>query len=95
MRSVATLLCLLALSTACTNFPELDAAEPAEAKNSDYPSLLPLDQLLAAPDPIATPEVLEGVQSRVQALKSRANRLRGPVVDRATKARMARGVRVR
>lgn len=77
---------------ACAQFPELDAATDPAVFDRDYPRILPIDGLLTGPEPRATPEVAGSVQARAAALKARAARLGGPVVDARTKARMARGV---
>ncbi len=62
----------------------------------DYPALVPMEQLLAAPaapthasaaiaDPVATQGSLDG---EAAALRARADALRGPVIDAETAARM-------
>ncbi|MDO5648024.1 hypothetical protein [Paracoccus sp. (in: a-proteobacteria)] len=66
------------------------------ADRGDYPALLPTDQVLAAPvvpvharpaaaDPAP---VVAAATSRADAVRARADRLRGPVIDPATRARM-------
>lgn len=90
MRSGFIAVCL-ALA-ACTEFPELDVAVPDSATKGPYPALLPMEQILAGPEPTVSEETLGNMQSRVAALKARASRLRRPVVDAPTRARMRRGV---
>lgn len=57
-----------------------------------YPELMPTDQLLAEPSlsPDATnPEATtENVESQADALRARAEELRKPVIDPATRSRM-------
>ncbi|MHA6326035.1 hypothetical protein [Roseivivax sp. CAU 1753] len=85
------LFCLLLLAS-CAQFPELDATATPGVAEADYPDLLPLDALLRGPVPRATPDLRASVVSRAASLEARAARLRGPVIDAATRARMARGV---
>jgi hypothetical protein len=87
--------CLIGLALAgCTQFPELDRTITPEVEAADYPALIPLEPVLAgttiAPDRGADTE--EAVQARAAALRARADRLRGGVVDGETQARMKRGV---
>ncbi len=82
--------CLLVLS-ACTQFPELDAAR-ADVADAPYPALVPLDQLLDGPAPRATVAEIATVEGRVGALRARAARLermRG-TTQRGLEARVAR-----
>ncbi len=73
----------------CSNFPELDAAITPAARQAGYPSLMPLDQLVAGAEEVQiTEETIATLQGRVSGLKGRAARLRGPVIDSATRARM-------
>ncbi|MGR3271621.1 hypothetical protein [Thalassococcus profundi] len=85
----ALLLCL----SACAEFPELDATATPGVATAAYPQLLPLETLLDGPAPRATPDLRAGVEGRAASLRARAARLRGPVIDAATAARIERGVR--
>ncbi|MEO0391219.1 MAG: hypothetical protein AAF218_09810 [Pseudomonadota bacterium] len=79
---------------ACTQFPDLDAAVTDASRNADYPALIPIEPVLAqVPTQRVEPSVLQQTQdSRVAALKARADRLRRtPVIDGATRRRMAQG----
>ncbi|MEO0938536.1 MAG: hypothetical protein AAFY38_10320 [Pseudomonadota bacterium] len=89
----ARLLPLLPLClAACTQFPELDGATSARAEAADYPALVPLEPLLANRRSAAAPPPAADAESRVTALRARAARLRSrPVIDSATRRRMARG----
>ncbi|KNG92660.1 hypothetical protein [Pseudaestuariivita atlantica] len=92
-RAALRMLLLPAALAACSQFPELDAAVDPGIYDRDFPALLPIDTLIASPARLVTPDLEGQVLSRVAALRARAARLGGPVVDAATKRRMARGVR--
>ncbi|WP_417722355.1 hypothetical protein [Salipiger sp.] len=86
------ILLLCAALTGCTQFPELDATETPGVATAPYPSLVPLETLLAAPAPRATPEMRAGVEGRVAGLRARAARLQGAIIPASVRARMRRGV---
>ncbi len=76
---------------ACTTFPQLDDSLSPTAKSADFPTLVPLEPLLAqangtGADPQNTVDTLE---ARVSLLRAKAARLRGPVLDRSARARLA------
>ncbi len=77
---------------ACTQFPELADSEGPEVAAAPYPRLLSVEELAMAPAAVTTPELRGSLLARVARLEARAARLRGPVIDRATRARLARGV---
>lgn len=82
---------------ACADFPEIDGTIDAAARNADFPTLQPLAPLLVAANQTGTqinPASVVNFDTRIAALRTRAARLRGPVVDAATRARMQRGVAV-
>ena len=86
-------LTLVGLS-ACTTFPALDDAVSPTAQAADYPDLVPLEPLLAARAPEraadATPEAIRAtLEGRLARLQARATRLRGPVLSRSERARLA------
>ena len=89
MRAATALICLTL--TACTQFPELDNTVTPDVEASDFPTLVPLEPLLAgaAPvvsDPVQTTETLE---ARVAALRARARALQQrSIVDPVTRERM-------
>jgi hypothetical protein len=68
-------LALAATVTACAQFPELDHLQTAELAASEYPALLPLDQLLEGPEPRATAAGLANHTARAAGLRARAARL--------------------
>ena len=78
----------------CTQFPELDRTIGDEAEAADYPELIPLEPVLSRLDDPAegNAQTEEALQARVAALRARAARLSGTVVDGQTQARMQRGV---
>ncbi|WP_335946556.1 MULTISPECIES: hypothetical protein [Salipiger] len=76
----------------CATFPELDAARTPGVASQPFPALLPIEDLIGAPVPRATPELRAGIEDRVAGLRSRAARLQGPVVSDSDKVRMDGGV---
>lgn len=84
----------LVMISACAQFPELDAQVDPGVYDRDAPRLLPLDQLIAAPGVFDGPELERSLTGRVANLRARASRLRGRVVDPATRRRMRGGVTV-
>jgi hypothetical protein len=90
----AVLWASLALMGACTQFPALDRAITPELSNADYPALVPLDPVLAAAQtPNAESEqTTAAIDSRVTALKARAARLRGSVLNGAERQRLKNGL---
>lgn len=93
MRHARPMILCFACLAGCAQFPELDAVQDPAVAEADFPALLPLDGLLDAPAPRATPEVAEDVGARVAGLRARAAGLRGDVIGAAARSRMARGVR--
>ena len=92
MKALVPLLPVIALS-ACASFPELDGTVPAHMEDAAYPRLVPVEPLLAAAEEVQiTPETESRLMARAAALRARAARLRGSVVDRGTRARMRAGV---
>ncbi|SIN98827.1 hypothetical protein [Vannielia litorea] len=88
MTRAALLLCLALAG--CTQFPELDAVTSASAKSAAYPRLVPIDGILAragssGTDPVALRSSLE---ARVAGLRTRAARMRGPIIEPPVRARM-------
>ncbi|WP_146590000.1 hypothetical protein [Puniceibacterium confluentis] len=90
--TVLRLLPATLLLCACAQFPELDSTQTPGVATAPYPRLVPIETLLQGAPPRATPEMRAGVLGRAGALRARAARLSGPVVDAATRARMRRGV---
>ncbi len=89
LRIIPALAISAALLAGCSDFPELDDAVSPTARKAGYPALLPIDQLIAgAKDVQITEETVSSLQSRIARLNARAARLRGPVIDAATRARM-------
>lgn len=78
---------------ACTQFPDLDARLDSAAAKADYPALVPVEPLLAGTEQAQiTPQTHTDLTARISALRARAARLRGTVIDSATRTRMASGV---
>ena len=92
LRPFALLLASAALA-ACAQFPELEDAGSKEAWDADFPELLPVEDLRAtAPDPIIEEDTGSGLESRADRLRARAARLKGSVVDPATKTRLKKDI---
>ena len=92
---IALSLCALVLG-ACTQFPELDETIPPAAEAAPFPTLVPLEPLLADNAAIVTaPEATtRALEIRVDALRARARALQSrPVIDAATRARLRGALR--
>ncbi len=90
-----TLLCAGPLLLAgCADIPDLDDNLTPAARSAPYPALVPIAPLLAGTE--QAQQIKEGtapaLQGRVAALRARAARLRGGVVDGGTRRRMDSGV---
>lgn len=83
---------VLAVLTGCAPFPQLDAAISTEAKESAYPGLEPVDELLtrSAPTTDADPSAeIEALLNRAKLLKARAKILRQTeIITAETQAEM-------
>lgn len=77
---------------ACTEFPGVDDALTEGDPLDEAPPLLPFEELLAADDPRVEEDDDEALIARADALRDRADGLRDPVIDDATRARMEDGV---
>ncbi|WP_439123271.1 hypothetical protein [Marivita sp.] len=83
---------ILFVATACTEFPEVDAALSGGDPNAEYPTLLPFEQLVSDQDTNLTEADDDALRARAAALRNRANGLRTPVIDQGTRDRMDDGV---
>ena len=86
--------CLLATLTGCTQFPALDETITPQMEAAPYPDLLPLGPVIAqtqagAIDTAATETQLN---ARVSALRARAKRMRGSVLQGPERQRLAEGL---
>ncbi|WP_249200535.1 hypothetical protein [Thetidibacter halocola] len=81
--------CLAILLTACTQFPELDAAETPGIARAPYPALLPLDSLLTGPTPRASEEDIAAIEARAARLDAQAGRLATHRASATEEARIA------
>lgn len=92
MRLTRIFLCIALVG--CTQFPELADSEGPGVDAAAYPRLLTVNELRAIPESTTSVAVQTSLLDRLAALEARAARLRArPVIDRATRARMSRGVR--
>ena len=90
----ALLLMTLALA-ACSTVPNLDARISESARNAEYPTLKPIDEVLSNNRPARLDDSdAARFQTRVARLKARAARLRRtPVVDRSARDRLHQAIR--
>ncbi|WP_206080264.1 hypothetical protein [Pacificoceanicola onchidii] len=87
----AAAMALAVTLSACTTFPELDAAQTPGVENAAFPKLVPLDGLLTGPEPRATVEMAQGIEGRIAGLQARASRLRRlSAAPRGVGSRLAR-----
>lgn len=89
----------LATLAGCAEFPDFDDRITGSAQNADYPTLQPLDPLIASATALETSGQITtasvaSFDNRVAALRTKANGLRGPIIDATTRTRMRRGVAV-
>lgn len=79
----------------CAEFPQIDGTLDLAARSAAYPTLQPLDPLLAQAQSLhTTDQITPALNTRTAQLMARATRLRGPVIDANTRAKMQRGVAV-
>ncbi len=83
---------VLVAAAACTQFPELDRTESPYVADAAYPDLLPISDVLTTQPARAVPELRGDILGRVAALRARAQRLSGPVHNRATRARLRKKI---
>lgn len=84
----------LVAASGCAHVPELDARISPQLQSAPYPALLPLDTAL---EPLPSPQqasdrIESALAGRRDRLKARAARLQAPVIDDASRARMAAGL---
>ncbi len=70
-------LALICALSACSNFPDLDAAASDAAKDAPYPKLVPTARITTeATQKQIVPETSKVLETRVESLQARAARLR-------------------
>jgi len=85
-------ICLMAMAS-CTQFPNLDNTVTAEEEAADFPTLLPLSQIANAANAITISEdTTSQVQTKLDALKAKANILRNPVLTRAERRKLLEAI---
>lgn len=89
LRHLASLVVLCAVA-GCADWPDPVIPGTDAARAAPWPALVPLSDILVGGTRVSEPVVPSA--ARLAALTARAASLRGPVVDAATRARMARGV---
>lgn len=76
--------------TACVSFPEVDAVMLAAARDAPFPALLPTAPFDATLSGQPAPVPAQPLGAELDALQARAATLRGPVLNDADRARLAR-----
>lgn len=84
------LLTFLLLLAACADWPDVPASETAEA--TDWPVLLPLDEIGAGPDDPERDASNEALLRRAEGLRNRAAVLRQPIEDDDAMERLRRSL---
>lgn len=75
----------------CTTIPEIGGEQAIAARAAPYPDLIALETLIntdLSEQPRITATSITETENRVNRLRANAAAMRGPVVDRATRARM-------
>ena len=92
-RHITLALFFNAALTACSQFPQLDDTVSTSARNAAYPDLVPVENIQNQV-PEARIEATDAMDATARAarLKARAARLKGAILDDATRQRMDAGV---
>ncbi len=87
-------LAVLVVLAGCVDVPELDRAVPAWVNDAPYPDLVPIGPEITdrIPPEQRAAEIADNLSARRDRLLRHARALNVPVLDDATRARMARGV---
>ncbi|WP_421704384.1 hypothetical protein [Aliiroseovarius sp.] len=91
MRQIIVIACL-GLAVGCSDAPRLDPTLSARARDAAYPDLVPLGPLLAGLSAAQDDFGTGTLTARAAALRARAARLRGDVVDAPARDRMRAAV---
>ena len=91
MRPLPACFAILFALAGCSDPYPLSADLAASGAAAPYPALVPVERIAAQVPPPAA-DTAPAIDSRAAALRARAARLRGPVIDAATDDRMRRGV---
>lgn len=85
----------LGLAAGCTQFPELDHTQTDDLYNADYPALVPIEPILARIEPVGdtAQQTQQGIDSRLSALRNRADQMRGTVLSAAERRKLQTGLR--
>lgn len=79
----------------CTQFPALEGTVPPELEAAPFPKIVPMEPLLAEAQAGTTDPapIRATLNDRLAGLRARAAGLRGPVLSRAERLRLERGLR--
>lgn len=94
-RILMGLVASLALTGACTQFPALDRTLTPELEAAEFPALVPIEPILvrAQTSGVEPVQTAAAIDARVAALKARAARLSGSVLNGPERQRLAQGFR--
>lgn len=83
------------LLAACAEFPDLDDVISAESRAADFPTLIPIDPLLASArsDSERADAIANSLIARTANLRNRARAMRGPVIEPRIRSKMVRAMR--
>jgi len=87
VRFTVSLAVFIALA-GCADFPALDASVSDRARQADYPKILPLEAFFRQTARPSASFLTGPLPTRARNLRARAQALRGPVIDPASRARM-------
>lgn len=90
MPNLTTALALLLALSACTQFPQIDGL--AAPTGAAPPALVPIETLFAQADARPADRAVP-LPARAARLKARAALMRGPILDPATRERLAAAIR--
>lgn len=78
------------LLAACTDPPELPVTSRPDLARAEFPTLVPIEQILGAPTDAAETDQdrIDRLDARVAGLQARANRLQGSGIDPALRDRL-------
>jgi len=92
MRPLPACLAAMTALAACAEPYPVAPDLVASGASAPYPELVPVERIAALVPPAVTPARTAAIDVRAARLRARADRLRGPVIDPETQARMRRGV---
>ncbi|WP_208349289.1 hypothetical protein [Pseudaestuariivita rosea] len=88
------LLCLTL--AACASYPDFDDELVSEADAAPFPRVLPINEIISQSETTQiTPDFTADMETRVESLRARADRLSRPVIDRPLRQDMQQQIKDR